>query len=688
MSIKKMLDKPEIRSHRFLMLLLTIAVFGVFFYVAENTAYLNEGRRAPLLNTEFWYAFAAAMFLGIVYLIAAFRYYHVRPNWFILTLSVIFAIGGTCAALLFSGVTEGVYLIYMPTAMEKARSVGGVLVEALGVYLVFAIMPQVLRGRMVFKIFSFCYVLVIFVAIFYSYFHESEIYGFLFNNGYFRDPYYVPQSWTTNRNVYGMMIFMGIICECYLHEQNPHWWRWFIVLFFGLNEIVILSKTVLVVTAFFIPVYYIYRVITVFKKHKVRDILTAIMTAGITLAVTIMYFNGTVNAYSYEVARIFGSLVTTLEESSDRSFSVRVEIWAQAYTVFRTDNTALLFGWGEYLWQGAINAIFKTSFMPCDSTYVTTLFKYGYLGMAVFASLLGYLVFRIVQIALHGDPSGHFFAIYGIAYLAFSITESHLIMGFGSQSLMLFMTLILPVLISREGEKRQTLVHEELSPSVTAKTKILLSKVFPGDIYQRSLIWLTPIFMILITLGYSFSSAFYGFSFCLTPLAVAAFSAFYLTLPFFISSIFAFWRYGQKKKAFWLIFSMLATLGVLMVGLFVHEVGFYCVFGLTLLWMITLIFLRVLPPWQTILKRSWLLWIVYFASLAINIYTVLAIAPFTPDIAYSLLGIDVLLFAFAMVAKPHPGQADWYYLAHWDRLEKWYSRVDAWQMTHDPTTIV
>jgi hypothetical protein len=202
------------------------------------------------------------------------------------------------------------------------------------------------------------------------------------------------------------------------------------------------------------------------------------------------------------------------------------------------------------------------------------------------------------------------------------------------------------------------------------------------------LIWLTPIFMILVTLGYSFSSAFFGFSFRLTPLAVAAFSAFYLTLPFFISSIFAFWRYGQKKKALWLIFSMLATLGVLMVGLFVHEVGFYCVFGLTLLWMITLIFLRVLPPWQTILKRSWLLWIVYFASLAINIYTVSAIAPFTPDIAYTLLGIDVLLFAFAMVAKPHPGQADWYYLAHWDRLEKWYSRVDAWQMTHDPTTIV
>jgi hypothetical protein len=101
-----------------------------------------------------------------------------------------------------------------------------------------------------------------------------------------------------------------------------------------------------------------------------------------------------------------------------------------------------------------------------------------------------------------------------------------------------------------------------------------------------------------------------------------------------------------------------------------------------------LIFLRVLPPWQTILKRSWLLWIAYFASLVINIYTVSAIAPFTPDIAYSLLGIDMLLFVFAMIVKPHPGQADWYYLAHWDRLEKWYSRVDAWQMTHDPTTIV
>src|SRR5574344_902032 len=104
MNLTSTLKPNEHVSRRFWMLLLTIAVFGVLFYISEGIAYLNDGTRVAMLESEYWYLFAAALFLEIIYVFSAIRFYGVKPKPFFLVLFLLLFIGGTLAALYNPGI--------------------------------------------------------------------------------------------------------------------------------------------------------------------------------------------------------------------------------------------------------------------------------------------------------------------------------------------------------------------------------------------------------------------------------------------------------------------------------------------------------------------------------------------------------------------------------------------------------
>lgn len=675
-------------SRRFWMLLLTIAVFGVLFYISEGIAYLNDGTRVAMLDVEYWYLFAAAVLLEIIYVFSAIRFYHVKPKPFFLVLFLLLFIGGTIAALYNPGVTLEGGGSYVPTFNERARSISTTLAVSIGLYLLFAVMPEVLRGRFLFKGFCTIFVIVVFAAIIYSLDKERDIYFFLFENGYFKNSGFVPRGWTTQRNIYAMMIFMGIICECYLHEQHPHWWRWAVILFFAMNELFILSKTVLLVTAFFVPTYYIYRVIRVYEKHKVRDVLTVLAVIAAIVATTIMYSNGTINAYLYKVARFFGSLSTMVTGTAANSFTVRIEIWQTGYNALSADNTWLFLGWGANLWQGCLNAVFNVPFEPCDSSYVTTLFQYGFLGLGIYACLLVYVAIQMILMIKHHHKAGFFFLIYFLSYLAFSVTESHVFLTFGSQASMVFISMVLPVLVINDNDKHKALIDAELDKKNTKRTLIIRSNVYPIDVYQNVLIKATFPLAVVATLLFGFGKAFSFFAYQPSVLAIFAFSVFYLILPFYISALHSFRRLGRKNIAWWSALLFFGAFLALLAGFFLHPVGFYAFFGFVLLSLPEIALLGGYPPLKAALRRSALMWLAYFLSLALTIFTVAFVSPFTPEMLYSLLAFDLLIYLFALLCRKHIDCTDWYYLARWNEIEKAYSRLDRWIGQHDLTSFV
>jgi hypothetical protein len=675
-------------SRRFWMLLLTIALFGLLFYLSESIAYLNDGRRLPMLDSEYWYLFAATLFLEIIYVFSALRFYHVKIKPFFLVLFSLLFIAGLVAAVYNPGISiEGGHS-YLPTFSERARSIATSGAVSIGLYLVFAVMPEVLRGRFLFKGFCVIFVIVVFLAILYSLDKDKEFYAFLFDNGYFEGPYKVPQSWTTNRNVYAMMIFMGMLCECYLHEQHPHWWRWIIILFFAANQFFILSKTVIFVTAFFLPTYYLYRIIRVFKKHKVRDILTVLGVIALLIAIAVLYFTGIIDRYAFKLARLFGSFATMINSTANNSFQVRIDIWMKGFNALSADNVWLAFGWGEYLWQGCLNAVFKTSFEPCDSSYFTTIFQYGFLGLAVYLCMIGYIAFQIILLIKHRHFSGYFFLIYLIAYLAFSVTESHVLVNFSSQGSMVFTTMVLPVLVINNNDKHRSLIDHELDRKETKETPIVRSNVYPLDVYQNVLIKTTFPFAAVTTLLFAFGKAFSFFAYRPSVLAICAFSLFYLVLPFYISALHAFIRLGRSRVAWWSGLLFFGAFMTLLAGFFLHPAGFYAFFGFVLLSLIEIRLFGGYPPLKAAFHRSGLMWLAYFLSLALTVFTTAFVSPFTPQMLYSLLAFDLLIYLFVLLCRRHIDSTDWYYLSRLDEIEKAYSRLDRWIDQHDLTSFV
>jgi hypothetical protein len=675
-------------SRRFWMLLLTVALFGLLFYLSESIAYLNDGRRLPMLDSEYCYLFAATLFLEIIYVFSAIRFYHVKIKPFFLALFSILFVGGLVAALYNPGITTEGAGSYFPTFSERARSIATSGAVSIGLYILFAVMPEVLRGRFLFKGFCVIFVVVVFIAIIYSLGKDREFYSFLIDNGYFKGPYEVPQSWTTNRNVYAMMIFMGMICECYLHEQHPHWWRWLIILFFAANELFILSKTVLFVIVFFLPIYYIYRVIRVFKKHKVRDILTVLAIIAIIIAVSVLYFTGIIDRYAFNLARFFGSLSTMIADTATNSFQIRAGIWRRGIEALSSDNVWFAFGWGAGLWQGRLNAIFKVPFEPCDSSYVTTLFQYGLLGLAIYLCMLGYILVQMILMIKHHHRSGFFFLIYLASYLAFSVTESHVLVNFGSQGSMIFASMILPVLVVNNNDKHKDLIDHELDKKETKKTLIIRFNVYPLDVYQNALIKTTFPFAAVATLLFAFGKAFSFFTYQSSVLAICALSLFYLVLPFDISALHAFVRLGRSKVAWWSGLLFFGAFAALLAGFFLHPAGFYAFFGFVFLSIPEIALLGGYPSFKAALRRSTSMWLAYFLSLALTIFTVAFVSPFTPQMLYSLLAFDLLIYLFALLCRRHIDNTDWYYLARWDEIEKTYSRFDRWIDQHDLSSFV
>jgi hypothetical protein len=227
-----------------------------------------------------------------------------------------------------------------------------------------------------------------------------------------------------------------------------------------------------------------------------------------------------------------------------------------------------------------------------------------------------------------------------------------------------------------------------LDRKVTKATPIVRSGIYPVDVYQNTLIKLTFPFAAVAALLLGFCKAFSFFSYQPSVLAICAFSLFYLVLPFYLSALNCFRRLGRNNIALWSGLLFFGAFAALLAGFFLHPAGFYAFFGFVLLSLPEIALLGGYPPLKAALGRSTLMWLAYFLSLALSIFTTAFVSPFTPQMLYSLLAFDLLIYLFALLCRKHNDCTDWYYLARWNEIEKAYSRLDRWIDQHDLTSFV
>jgi hypothetical protein len=193
---------------------------GCFF--VENHAYFNSGTRVAMNDTEFWLSYVGTISDVCGYLTVAKRFAHAKVNWIVVAFIILFAIDGLLGVTLYPGYVKDGSVVYLATVNEDFRFLASLSVEVFGVYLG-------VRHRAPGHPWQHL------VPDPYGDVHRDplrcRLAGLIGKSSTSTSTCSItapsirsrpfPKSWTTNRNVYGMMLFMGIACEGYLLSYRP-----------------------------------------------------------------------------------------------------------------------------------------------------------------------------------------------------------------------------------------------------------------------------------------------------------------------------------------------------------------------------------------------------------------------------------------------------------------------------------
>lgn len=671
-------DGSPRKARRFLLAIMTFLTLAIGCFFVENHAYFNAGTRVAMNDTEFWLSYFGTVLMFIAYLIAAKRFAQAKVHWIVVAFVALFAIDGLLGVTLYPGYMKGGQIVYLASVTEDFRFLASLSVEVFGVYLVYAVVPQVIRGNTSFRILMEIYIVILCVAIGWSYWKEFDLYKYMFDNGTVDKIPAFPKSWTTNRNVYGMMLFMGIACEGYLLSYRPRWWRYVSIVFFASNLLFIVSKTPLFVTLLFVPAFYIYRFIVTLKKHWLRNVIILGVLLVLAGTITALTLSGFFAERLPKVDSFFHSFVQQVLESSDNSFQVRVQIWAKIYADMKNNVTTMIFGYGDYNHSNVINQIFGVTdpngYYPCDSSYMTILAKFGYFGIVLYAGLLAYLFFYIILAIIHHSKAWYYYLLMFICIGAISVTEAHPLLGLSSQSMMLFLVLVLPLLndayLSKHPEAQEAGVPQVLPP---------YQAIGNYDVTRLSFFITTPLMMALFPLALYASSVWAptGYS---SIMNLVSLSVVFVFLPYLIGGLVSL---IQKKNFFFILYAAILVLYLALAGLSPLIPYGDILLGVNWLLLIVLIVLlhvfKVHLMFGDTLEVGWLYIGLYLASLALSLILFLIPSiPHTPYLMVCLMGLALVLWLFFFVSLPHEKDADWFLLRNEDGFENWVNKVFAW----------
>jgi hypothetical protein len=667
------LVKTKTKPRRLLMSILTFIFMAVVCFFVESHAYFDSGRRVAMNDLEYVFFFLGTLLTMAAYLWAAFRFYKVKPHFLILLFALVFFVDAAIGIFFYQGFYVGGQLVYLATLKEDFRYLGNVFVEAFGVYVVFAIMPQVIRGSYPFRLFFQAFVLLIFGAILYSFVAEWSIYQYIFANGSFENAYTVPKSFTTNRNIYGMMLFLGIVSEAYLISYRPRFWRWLIILFFSFNLFMTLSKTACAVGFFFIPCFFIYRFFCTLRLHKKRNIIVGCSVLAFAVLIVVLNLLNVIATALPKLDTFFRSALELMSESAPTSFEVRVEQWAIVYAELAKSPETLIFGFGDYNFQKVLDALFQIpstqAFAPLDSSYVTVLAKFGYFGIVLYAGILVFLYYYIIKSILAKSRAWFYYLLTFFCIAAFSVTESHLFLGFNSQSLMLFMVLVLPLLNENTLRAHPEAEAADVAAGTLDET-IDFSKVASSDVIRISYFVLMPLFSLLFVLAYC-AAPLFGFSGYASVPTLCSLVLFFVFLPLLIGGLF---RLRKKNRPLFFVllpfsvgYGVFTAVAPLLSG---DDQFVYAGMTLGVVLFLFLLCSRNLLHIAEILRISW-----PYLGLFIALQSLMVILShffpdqLTPTLMVAYLGLDIVVWLFFFVVVPPDQTEDWLLLALWDAFE-------------------
>ncbi|MDY6429658.1 MAG: hypothetical protein SPL02_00600 [Bacilli bacterium] len=283
--------------------------------------------------------------LGVFLLFVGKRYFNVKINYFILGLLGFCFIGNTVALIYFPNTfTWGEDFKYDLEIARRVEYIFMFLNTALFLYVTYTVAPFCRKKENSWRIIYYIIVIFAIFVIIYSYFSDFDSYYYFFNT---RSDMELPpiQSFTGQKNVFGVIVLFGVFAETILMYFDHKWWRIFFILYFMFHIYVSGSRSCLMAGVFLLIVLFLYLIYDFRKRSKKLFLITfggaALIIAIACIVTFVPYF------WKWSIFEKIHNKVVGLFTSEDSTLHSRIVIWDSLFAVLKSDPMYLVFGLGS-----------------------------------------------------------------------------------------------------------------------------------------------------------------------------------------------------------------------------------------------------------------------------------------------------------------------------------------------------
>ena len=321
-------------------------------YFAENVVVFdlsNFQRGFTLL--EYILLFAGVISILGYYFYCEYKYNGIQPKWLIATILLLIVISAAIGIFLTPDVQyfETIVIIdeaetlvireYSITLIGKIKSLLYVIIATVGVYIQLVVLPRLVSFKKYILFLMYIIVAVALISTIISYFLDFDSYVHLYNHGLVGYAY--PQSFVFNRNMYALILLLGMLAIYIIISYLPKWYNYVFLIFLFVNIFFTFSKAALGVALVTFIFHFIYRMIVTFKKNKIRNIIYLVLVGILGICgILLIPFPFFMNIQLFNEARRF--ILEYYVELGVGSFESRARIW----------DSVLQLSTGIHLWFG------------------------------------------------------------------------------------------------------------------------------------------------------------------------------------------------------------------------------------------------------------------------------------------------------------------------------------------------
>ncbi len=214
----------------------------------------------------------------------------------------------------------------------------------------------------------------------------------------------------SNENSLALALFIGILACLLLNCYRPRAYVYLpIALFFTAMIVMTVCKTILLLLAIFLPIYWIWRCAINFRSHPIASGLMLgllLVTSTVLLSLLLTLGKNEGNIF-HAIVKAIENMVTDAKGTG----GTRVILWKKSMTFYAYSPFRMIFGWGfrasEQLLLAFQQELVQANpfYSPVRTTHSGLLeitVRYGALGLLFFMLLTGILIRYVIKLARNG----------------------------------------------------------------------------------------------------------------------------------------------------------------------------------------------------------------------------------------------------------------------------------------------